>query len=222
MIELGVIVTLFVITFISIRIFNLDLAVSDYFYNKLTADFADNKLLDFLAFLAIIAPIIIFLWYFRAYIKKNVQFKQFRLVVLLLAVGPIGITYGILKPMFDRPRPDDIQRYDSKEKTTFVRALEFGQNTKDKSFPSGHTSIAFTTLLFWFIPALRRKYHWSKTLLPGLLFGFSIGLIRIVQGQHFLSDVVGAFFVIYITDFCIYRWALKSEKNENLSTTLQQ
>jgi lipid A 4'-phosphatase len=61
------------------------------------------------------------------------------------------------------------------------------------SFVSGHAAMGFYWLsLAW---VLKRRY-W---LLVGLLLGSFVGLGRILQGNHFLSDIVFSFWTVYFS-----------------------
>ena len=64
----------------------------------------------------------------------------------------------------------------------FVRGLHIN---KKFSFPSGHTTAAFTYFFFF---ALTQKTNWLKIL--SLVTAVLVGASRIYLAQHFLEDVV--------------------------------
>lgn len=112
--------------------------------------------------------------------------------LLLLALGPGLVVNFVFKDHWGRARPAQVEAFGGKEVFTpaFVISKACERNC---SFASGHASAAawlFCLTLF----ARSRK---------GLLIGvvgiyFSLaGLGRIVQGGHFLSDVVFAFLMVY-------------------------
>ena len=71
---------------------------------------------------------------------------------------------------------------------------------KNNSFPSGHTTAAFT---FITVLAIGLKRSWIQLLIPFL--GSLVAFSRIYLGQHFLMDVVvGAILGIFIATLSFY------------------
>ncbi len=110
------------------------------------------------------------------------RFRPHLLFVLLsAALGPGLLTQG-LKAVFNRPRPDDV--------LGFLSVFLIGPADHDRSFPSGHTAMAFVLLALAFLiprtkPALR--------ILAGsafVLWGCAVGLARVVYGAHYPTDVL--------------------------------
>lgn len=69
-----------------------------------------------------------------------------------------------------------------------------------KSFPSGHTSSAACSFLFFFIPSLNIRLRNSVkyriiSLIIAVIFTFVIAYSRIVYGAHYLTDVSFGFFI---------------------------
>jgi len=118
-----------------------------------------------------------------------------RAIFLLLCFALIQglVVDAYLKIAFGRARPRDI--------VEFGGALTFtpfyivtDQCLRNCSFVSGHAAMAFATLAFAFVvpPAWRRRVFWAA-----LAFGAATSWMRILQGAHFLSDVVFAGLVVY-------------------------
>lgn len=128
------------------------------------------------------------------WLKKSLlpsrKYTGFLLVVLL--IGPGIIVHPILKDNWDRPRPRDVQQFGGKLEFSpaFVMADQPGKN---QSFASGHGAMGFFFMAFAWVFRQRRY------LLGGILIGTLVSLGRIVQGGHFLSDVVTAGFIVYFT-----------------------
>lgn len=121
-------------------------------------------------------------------------------LLAVLAVGP-GLVVTVLKDHWDRARPHQIVEFGGDKQ--FTPAWVIADQCEDNcSFVSGHASGAFSLLaLAWVFP--RRRRFW---LAAGLLWGAHMGLVRMAQGGHFLSDVVFAGFVVYFSADLLARW----------------
>jgi membrane-associated phospholipid phosphatase len=120
---------------------------------------------------------------------------------LLAAILP-GIVNILVKELIRRPRP-------AADLVNVFRVLD------SYSFPSGH--VMFYTGFFgflWFVVFTLLKSSWKRTLLL-LLLGSLIALVgvsRIYLGQHWASDILGAFLLGGLTLTLIlafYRWGKK-------------
>ena len=100
---------------------------------------------------------------------------------LFLAIALIGsvIMNGLLKLVFQRPRPD----------------LPWAKTPLDYSFPSGHT---MNSLVFYLALALIAWVIWGPRVgipatIGALILAVLIGISRIYLGAHYFSDVVAGF-----------------------------
>lgn len=92
---------------------------------------------------------------------------------------------GILKNLFARPRPYDLD-------PTLSHRLAFGKMTTDFSFPSGHTLCAFEGAFALFL----RNKKWGAA---ALTLAFFISLSRLFLLVHYPSDLVaGALLGIFL------------------------
>ena len=121
---------------------------------------------------------------------------------MVLMLGPSFLTNSVLKDHWGRPRPVEIREFGGEQlyHTLWQRGMDKGS----KSFPSGHAAIGFSFLAFF--PMLRRYHKRAayRFLAAGILSGLIMGTGRIVQGGHFLSDVLWSGAVVYITVMACY------------------
>lgn len=128
----------------------------------------------------------------RPALRRRLPPRALAFMLLLLVLGPGLLVNEILKKEMHRARPDEVVEFGGWK--VFSPALApYGQCTHNCSFVSGHAAMGFYLIgLAW---VLRRR----RWLVAGIVLGGVVGLGRIVQGGHFLSDVVFAFWAVYLT-----------------------
>ncbi len=118
-------------------------------------------------------------------------------LVLLLALGPGLLVNAVFKDHWGRPRPREVLGFGGSQQ--FLQPWRPGIDGQGHSFPSGHGSAAFYLTAPFFIyrrtkPAIARRW-----LAGGLGFGLLMSYARIAQGGHFLSDLLWAWGMVYLT-----------------------
>lgn len=134
--------------------------------------------------------------------KEVLPYKKFGLfLVVFMILGPGLVVNTVFKEHWGRPRPDDIVNFGGTK--AFHQVWERGQDGKGGSFPSGHASVGFFIMApFFFLKKSHRKEAFAFLSL-GIAFGFFMGAGRIVQGGHFLSDVIWSGVFVYLTGFTL-------------------
>ena len=138
-------------------------------------------------------------------LKKSYLIGISRKAIIYLAavliLGPGIIVNSVLKENIGRARPAEIQCFGGEKQfaPAFARTNECGYNC---SFVSGHASFGFYWLALGFLggTVLRRYSGYAI----GIFAGSAIGLVRVMQGRHFLSDIVFAGLVIYMSAAFLY------------------
>ena len=97
----------------------------------------------------------------------------------------------LFKSFWGRARPGDILQLGGGESFTPWYEISNACNT-NCSFVSGDAAIGFSIIALYFVTKIK-VFFWLS-----LLFGLSLGLIRIMEGGHFFSDVIMAAIIIYI------------------------
>lgn len=118
-------------------------------------------------------------------------------LVLLLVLGPGLVVNALLKDNLGRPRPIDVQEFGGD--FPYAQFWQHGISHDNRSFPSGHASVAFYLFAPWFILRGRRRVAAACWLAGGLGYGLLVGIGRMLQGGHFLSDVLWAGGLVYLT-----------------------
>lgn len=104
-----------------------------------------------------------------------------------VAIGAL-FTNLFLKIVIARPRP-----YADENSLFYQLWLMMGQHMEsDKSFPSGHTTAAFSTMTALFFTG-NKRYSWTA-----FIFAILMGISRIYLVVHFPSDVLGGIIVGFI------------------------
>jgi len=137
-----------------------------------------------------------------ALIEKNDELLKNALYVGV-SLGVDGVLTYSMKEIVRRPRPfstyPDIKAYESETSL---------------SFPSGHTSLAFTTAT-----ALSLKYPKWYVIAPSYFWACSVGYSRMNLGMHYPSDVLAGAIVgsgsAYIT-YLVNNWYWKKNNNKKL------
>lgn len=114
-----------------------------------------------------------------------------------MVLGPGLIVNTMFKNHFGRPRPIQVTEFGGP-----LEVIPLGQPGiagKGKSFPSGHASMGF----FLGLPAflfLRRHRGWCVGFFAlGVVAGGVMGLARILQGAHWLSDILWSGLFVHFT-----------------------
>jgi len=125
-------------------------------------------------------------------------------LLTVFALGPGLVVNVVFKSEWGRARPRDIVEFGGGR--TFTPAFVISdQCERNCSFPSGHSSIPFALSAFAFVYWRRRR------LVIGVAaaFGGLVGLGRIAQGAHFLSDVVFSGLFVFIIAYLLARYLFK-------------
>ncbi len=133
--------------------------------------------------------------------------KHLIYLLAALAIGPGLIVNLVLKDNWGRARPYDVIQFGGTSAFTPAFVIS-GECDKNCAFVSGHAAMGFYFIAFGFLCQRRR----SLFVLLAIIYGAIAGLVRILQGGHFLSDVVFAFFVIYATSAVLY-WIMFERKS---------
>lgn len=162
---------------------NLDLAINHWIQENLRNDFLTR-------FFTFITSLSNYGWFWILLIIVLLINKKTRKVGIIAVVSFCACALVVnvfMKPLFMRTRPYDLVDF----------LIYIGHKPWDYSFPSGHTSAAFSVALicFW---QLDKKYSWIFVLIAAL-----IGFSRLYLGVHYPSDVLGGFLIALIISYIV-------------------
>jgi lipid A 4'-phosphatase len=123
----------------------------------------------------------------------------------MLTLGPGLMVNLVTKNWFQRPRPRHIVQFGGSQEFVPVgkRAPADTPESVGRSFPSGHAATGFFLMAPAFLLS-RRHPRWAVAcLLLGCGWGAGLGLVRVVQGDHFVSDVLWAGGLVYMSGLMV-------------------
>ncbi len=121
-----------------------------------------------------------------------------------MAMGPGVLVNAVFKEHFHRPRPREIVEFNGTAE--FERIGQVGRGEQGASFPSGHASMGFFLALPYFFLRSRRPVLAYVCLISGTLGGLAIGMVRVMQGGHFLGDVIASGLIVWVTGRATWTW----------------
>lgn len=207
--ELAVVLSFLLVLSAVIRFASWDLAVQDYFYRADEGWWAGQNPLVLWLYRVGCWPAIavgvygLIVWLLSGKKAGLVRFRSSALyTALVLIVGPGIIINAVFKANWGRPRPREIERYEGTR--AFVPVGSPGIWGKGKSFPSGHASMGFFWCSLYILHRRGNRRRARGYLLVTLVHGGAMGVGRIAQGGHFLSDVVWSAGFVYLTSLVLY------------------
>ncbi len=120
---------------------------------------------------------------------------------LVMVVGPGLIVNVCLKDHWGRPRPRQTKEFNGK--LSYHRIWQKGEAGVGRSFPSGHASTGFYLFTPYFILRKKRKGWAYLFLFAGIFSGILIGLARMIQGAHYITDIIWSGGVVYFTSLTL-------------------
>ena len=190
----------------------IDLAVSGLFHSEEEGFFwAKEPLVRFLygipRIIVIVAALGLLLLIADMLFKR--RFLTLRPLLLfyfaaVMIVGPGVIVHSVFKDHWGRARPSKVTEFGGTQ--TFTPAFVISdQCERNCSFVSGHAAGAYGLVALALLVKRRRKTAMAAAVAVGSL----VGLGRIIQGGHFLSDVLFAFVIVYLSAKILYHFTFE-------------
>ena len=134
--------------------------------------------------------------------------KALVFLVVSMAVAPGLLANTTLKDHWGRARPVQIEAFGGSHRFT-PAPLPAAECDGNCSFVSGHAALGFALVAFALL--LRPGRTRRRAIAVAIGFGALVGLGRIAQGAHFLSDVVFAGLVVYGAVSLLHGWIVQRD-----------
>jgi membrane-associated PAP2 superfamily phosphatase len=131
--------------------------------------------------------------------------REFLLVFLTAVIGGGVLVNAFFKPYWGRPRPRQVAIYGGQYE--YREFYSPGTPGKGQSFPCGHCTMGF---VFVSLAVLRRRAPAAALAGAGFgaIYGSFLGLGRIVQGAHFVTDVLWSFGILALVAVVLHQFIL--------------
>jgi lipid A 4'-phosphatase len=143
-------------------------------------------------------------------------------LIATMALAPGLLVNVLLKDHWGRPRPIDVKQFGGDQ--NFVTWWDpRGDCPSNCAFVSGDVAGAVWTIA----PAALAPPHWRAfAYAAAIALGVGMGVIRVMAGAHFPSDVIFAgvftFLIVWITYAVIYRWRRTRLSDEDVERALER
>jgi membrane-associated PAP2 superfamily phosphatase len=192
------------------RFTSWDLRIQDRYYSVESGwSFNSNPLAMFIYHYSNIPALILSIGalfaFMLSYSKERIQpYRKIAIyLVLVMVIGPGLLVNSILKDNWGRPRPRDLVQYGGEYR--YETPLTYDAESPGKSFPCGHATMGYYFFALAFVLRQRKRALAALISLGATIWGSIIGWIRVGQGGHFVSDVLWAGILVYLTAFLLYR-----------------
>ncbi|MEZ5314909.1 MAG: phosphatase PAP2 family protein [Chlamydiales bacterium] len=199
----------------------LDLMVSEYFYSP-ERGFYNNRFFQILFLYGELFGLALGAFAFLLFIGSflHPHWKKWRqgafTILATLVLGAGILTNVLLKGYWGRPRPKQIEQFGGHQAYRPFWKPDLGNHQDpQRSFPSGHVAMGFYFISIYLL-GIRMKNRLLTLfgLILAIGLGSSLMVTRVVQGGHFLSDVVVSPILMWLAALGVdkFTWGKWGEK----------
>ena len=178
---------------------DLDIFIQSFFYNFDTKNWLidkDEPILKFFFYDGIKNLLILFavnILIFLIFLRKKELIQEYKkgLIIVLLSAIFVPVIIGSLKAISNTPCPCNILSFNGTYPDTKVfdsYPKDFIQTSKAKCWPAGHASGGFALMALFFL--FKTPKNQKRALVVALVIAWSMGLYKMLLGDHFLSHTI--------------------------------
>ena len=178
---------------------DLDIFIQSFFYNFDTKNWLidkDEPILKFFFYDGIKNLLILFavnILIFLIFLRKKELIQEYKkgLIIVLLSAIFVPVIIGSLKAISNTPCPCNIVNFNGTYPETKVfdsYPKDFIQTSKAKCWPAGHASGGFALMALFFL--FKTPKNQKRALVVALVIAWSMGLYKMLLGDHFLSHTI--------------------------------
>jgi len=197
--QIGLTLLLLIVAILFFGISGIDIEVQNIFFNENRQEWILDKNLEPYRFIfydgikklliAVALSFLLAILFFR----KNPTIQEYKkgIIVVILSAILVPLIVGGLKKATNMPCPKNEIHYGGVYPATKVwehYPKSFHQPSSIKCFPAGHASGGFALLSLFFLFKTNRNRRIA--LLSALTVGWSMGLYKMLIGDHFLSHTI--------------------------------
>ncbi|GJL83366.1 MAG: hypothetical protein DHS20C01_30000 [marine bacterium B5-7] len=222
--QILVTISVLITTIILFDVTSIDLWVQDHLFDFGSQSWliSDNdRILDLIFYTGIkrvFFSAFILLGLILVICRKAIWMKRYRktLLVVLLSMLAVPLAVGSLKSVTHMPCPKHLEHYGGKfpHVTLFTAyPASFHASRMPQCYPAGHASGAFSlfSLLFLFGGLWSRRI----VLLAVMTIGWSVGIYKMMIGDHFLSHTLISMILAWLIILLIVRVIGRSDLVDN-------
>ena len=177
----------------------LDIFIQSFFYNFDTKNWLIDKnepILKFFLYDGIKNLLILFavaILFSLIFLRKKELIQEYKkgLIIVLLAAIFVPVIIGSLKAISNTPCPCNLVNFNGTYPDTKVfdsYPKDFIQTSKAKCWPAGHASGGFALMALFFL--FKTPKNQKRALVVALVIAWSMGLYKMLLGDHFLSHTI--------------------------------
>lgn len=190
---------------------NLDIIVQNHFFDIKNGWIVDknDKVLHFIFYSGVKKIIIIFgvILFFVMIFHKKLKLNFANLLIVFLSLCIVPATINALKKQTHMPCPVHIKIYGG----DYSKVGLFQKNPegleKKSCYPAGHASGGFALLSLVFL--CNKKITKFITFTMALVLGWSMGLYKMMIGDHFLSHTIVSMLLAWLEILIISKFVYK-------------